>query len=63
VSIKEEAFLSFLGLGVQAPVASLGTLIADGAPRIGDYPWLVAAPAAALFLVVLLINVACEDAL
>jgi oligopeptide transport system permease protein len=61
-SIKEEAFLSFLGLGVQAPAASLGTLIADGAPRIGDYPWLVAAPAAALFLVVLLINLACEDA-
>ncbi|MBM4395223.1 MAG: ABC transporter permease [Deltaproteobacteria bacterium] len=59
-SIKEEAFLSFLGLGVQAPAASLGTLIADGAPRIAEHPWLVAAPAAALFGVVLLVNVVLE---
>jgi len=60
-SIKEEAFLSFLGLGVQAPDASLGTLIADGAPRIGEYPWLVVAPSIILFLLVLLINVACDE--
>lgn len=60
-SIKEEAFLSFLGLGVQAPDASLGTLIADGAQRIGEYPWLVAAPSLLLFLLVLLIHVACDE--
>jgi oligopeptide transport system permease protein len=60
-SIREEAFLSFLGLGVQAPAASLGTLIADGAPRIAEHPWLIAAPAATLFLVVLLVNALCEE--
>ncbi|NOZ00859.1 MAG: ABC transporter permease [Deltaproteobacteria bacterium] len=60
-SIKEEAFLSFLGLGVQAPDASLGTLIADGAQRIGDYPWLVAAPSILLFVLVLLIHSACDQ--
>lgn len=59
-SIKEEAFLSFLGLGVQAPRASLGTLIAEGAPRIADAPWLVAWPAAILFLLVLLVHLACD---
>lgn len=61
-SIKEEAFLSFLGLGVQAPRASLGTLIAEGAPRLAEAPWLVAWPAAVLFLLVLLIHVACDQA-
>ncbi|MBL6976415.1 MAG: hypothetical protein ISR64_11830 [Deltaproteobacteria bacterium] len=60
-SIKEEAFLSFLGLGIQAPDASLGTLIADGAQRIGEYPWLVAAPSLLLFLLVLLIHIACDE--
>jgi oligopeptide transport system permease protein len=59
-TIKEEAFLSFLGLGVQAPRASLGTLIADGAPRLADAPWLVAAPALVLFLLVYLIHLAAE---
>ena len=33
--ILAESFLSFLGLGVQPPMASLGTLIADGAPGHG----------------------------
>ncbi len=61
-SIKEEAFLSFLGLGVQAPRASLGTLIADGTGRLAESPWLVAAPAAVLFLLVLCITLAAEDA-
>jgi oligopeptide transport system permease protein len=61
-AIKEEAFLSFLGLGVQAPRASLGTLIADGAGRLAESPWLVAAPAAVLFLLVLCITVAADEA-
>ena len=59
-SIKEEAFLSFLGLGVQAPRPSLGTLIAEGAPRLAEQPWLTLAPAAALFGVVLLVSVLVE---
>ncbi len=60
-SIKEEAFLSFLGLGVQAPRASLGTLIAEGSARLAEVPWLVAWPAAVLFVLVLLVHVACDE--
>lgn len=41
-----EAFLSFLGLGVQAPLPSLGSLIKDGAECMEDAPWLLVFPAA-----------------
>ncbi len=40
-----EAFLSFLGLGVQAPLPSLGTLVKDGAESMEDAPWLLIFPA------------------
>jgi oligopeptide transport system permease protein len=40
----QEAFLSFLGLGVQQPLPSWGSLIRDGAEVIGDYWWLVVLP-------------------
>lgn len=40
-----EAFLSFLGLGVQAPLPSLGSLVKDGAEYMEDAPWLLAFPA------------------
>ncbi|MFT3904896.1 MAG: ABC transporter permease subunit [Steroidobacteraceae bacterium] len=43
-----EAFLSFLGLGVQSPMTSLGSLVADGAGRMQSYPHLLIVPA--LFL-------------
>ena len=39
-----EAFLSFLGLGVQAPLASWGTLVTEGSSQIVVYPWLLACP-------------------
>lgn len=39
-----EAFLSFLGLGVQAPMSSWGTLINDGAKSMEEYPWLLIFP-------------------
>jgi oligopeptide transport system permease protein len=39
-----EAFLSFLGLGVQAPMSSWGTLINDGAKSVEEYPWLLIFP-------------------
>src|SRR5262245_36142921 len=39
-----EAFLSFLGLGVQAPLASWGSLAADGAPNIAVFPWQLVFP-------------------
>jgi oligopeptide transport system permease protein len=51
--IITESFLSYLGLGVQEPQTSLGTLISNGAPVAEVLPWMLLAPAAVL--VVLLI--------
>jgi oligopeptide transport system permease protein len=42
--ILAESFLSFLGLGVQPPMASLGTLIATGAQDRELAPWLLIFP-------------------
>ncbi|MSO56294.1 MAG: ABC transporter permease subunit [Acidobacteria bacterium] len=39
-----EAFLSFLGLGVQAPLASWGSLAADGIQNIAIFPWQLLGP-------------------
>jgi oligopeptide transport system permease protein len=52
-----ESFLSFLGLGVQEPHASLGTLIADGAGEIEAAPWILFAPGAFLALLLLSLNI------
>jgi oligopeptide transport system permease protein len=43
-----ESFLSFLGLGVQEPLASLGSLIRDGAREMESAPWMLLAPAGVL---------------
>jgi len=40
-----EAFLSFLGLGVQPPMSSWGTMIKDGAELMEEFPWLLMIPA------------------
>ena len=42
-----EATLSYLGLGVQPPQASLGVLLSEGAAAMTVYPWLLWGPAAA----------------
>lgn len=39
-----ESFLSFLGLGVDAPLSSWGTLIKDGADKMENHPWLLIFP-------------------
>lgn len=52
----EEAFLSFLGLGVQPPMASWGSLAAEGASAMEAYPWLIVCPGAALTLTLLSLN-------
>lgn len=52
-----ESFLSFLGLGVQEPLASLGNLVSEGAREMQTAPWLLIAPAACLVLTVLALNV------
>ena len=54
--ILQEAFLSFLGLGVQPPAASWGTLVSDGARVMALFPWLVSFPGLALSLTLLCFN-------
>ena len=39
-----EAFLSFLGLGIQPPMSSWGTLIRDGVESMEEYSWLLIYP-------------------
>ncbi len=51
-----EAFLSFLGLGVQAPLASWGTLVTEGSSQIVVYPWLLACPGTVMALTVMSLN-------
>jgi oligopeptide transport system permease protein len=52
-----EGFLSFLGLGVQEPQASLGTLIAEGASEMESAAWLLLIPGAMLSVLLLAFNV------
>lgn len=52
--VATESFLSYLGFGVQEPLTSLGTLIAEGADVMEVLPWLLFFPAA--FLVTLLVS-------
>lgn len=61
-----EAFLSFLGLGVRAPMSSWGVLIKDGADAMESYPWLLIFPGLALSATLFSLNVigdALRDAL
>lgn len=51
-----EAFLSFLGLGVQAPMTSLGVLVSDGASELQTYPFLLFIPAFFLGSIVYCLN-------
>jgi len=51
-----ESFLSFLGLGIQEPHASLGTLIAEGAGEMESAPWILLVPGGFLALLLLCLN-------
>lgn len=51
-----EAFLSFLGLGIQPPMSSWGSLIASGADVMEEYPWLVILPGLALAVTLFSLN-------
>lgn len=51
-----EAFLSFLGLGVQAPLASWGSLTAEGIQNIAIFPWQVIFPGATMALTLFSLN-------
>ena len=56
VVIIHEASLSFLGVGVQPPTASWGLMIAEAKTMMYFKPYLVVIPGAALFLLVLAVN-------
>jgi peptide/nickel transport system permease protein len=55
-AILLEAALSYLGLGVQPPAPSWGLMISEGKGMIFFDPWLIGIPGAALFAMVLAIN-------
>jgi oligopeptide transport system permease protein len=54
--ILQEAFLSFLGLGVQAPRASLGALINDGANQMLVFWWTLVFPGGVMALMLFALN-------
>lgn len=56
-AIFTEAFLSYLGLGVPAPLASWGTMASDGLPALEYYPWRLFFPATFICLTILAFNV------
>jgi oligopeptide transport system permease protein len=51
-----EAFLSFLGLGVQPPMSSWGALIKDGADKMEEYWWLLVFPGTVFSLTLFSLN-------
>ena len=54
--ILAESFLSFLGLGVQPPMASLGTLISNGAQDMELAPWLLLFPSLTMIITLMCFN-------
>lgn len=57
LSISAESMLSFVGLGVKAPLASWGTLASEGWTAMRFFPHLIAFPSLALLLTILALNV------
>lgn len=51
-----EAFLSFLGLGIQPPQSSWGLLISHGVETMEEYPWLLIFPGLALTMTLFALN-------
>jgi len=51
-----EAFLSFLGLGIQPPQSSWGVLISYGVETMEEYPWLLIFPGLALTITLFALN-------
>jgi oligopeptide transport system permease protein len=51
-----EAFLSFLGLGVQPPMSSWGLLIKDGAEKMEEFSWLLIYPGLVFSLTLFSLN-------
>jgi oligopeptide transport system permease protein len=51
-----ESFLSFLGLGIQPPMSSWGSLISNGVETMEEYPWLLIFPALTLSVTLFSLN-------
>ena len=51
-----ESFLSFLGLGIQPPMSSWGTLIKDGVESMEEYSWLLIYPAITFTITLFALN-------
>ena len=56
VIILSESFLSFIGLGVQEPLTSLGRLISDGSGQMINAPWMLITPAIVMLITLLALN-------
>jgi oligopeptide transport system permease protein len=56
VIILAESFLSFIGLGVQEPLASLGSLLQNGAQQMIVAPWMLIFPAIIMLIALLALN-------
>jgi oligopeptide transport system permease protein len=52
----EESFLSFIGLGIQEPLASWGTLVNEGANTMVVFPWMIIFPGALMALTLFSLN-------
>ena len=55
-AIFTESYLSYIGLGVRAPMASLGSLVSDGYGSFLSYPYLVIAPVTVLAILMISFN-------
>jgi oligopeptide transport system permease protein len=51
-----ESFLSFLGLGIQPPASSWGSLISGGVETMEEYPWLLIFPGLSLTITLFALN-------
>lgn len=54
--VFQEAGLSYLGLGVQAPDPSIGMLLSDGQKALLDYPFMITSPGIVIILLMLAFN-------
>lgn len=55
-----EAYISFLGLGIQPPLSSWGRLIKEGTEVMEDFPWLILYPSLFFFVTLLCLNLVGE---
>jgi oligopeptide transport system permease protein len=55
-AIFVEAFLSFLGIGIQPPMASLGSLVSDAWGSMRYYPWKLFIPASVISIMIFAFN-------